>query len=41
LVLPQKIERINNLYRSKEIDIVEAPDWTGITSFIRLKMSYR
>jgi glycosyltransferase involved in cell wall biosynthesis len=28
----QKI--INTLYRQKEIDLVEAPDWTGITSFI-------
>jgi hypothetical protein len=36
LVLLAKIEKINNLYRSKEID--EAPDWTGITSLFRLKM---
>jgi len=28
----QKI--INTLYHDKEIDLVEAPDWTGITSFI-------
>lgn len=28
----QKI--INQLYEKKEIDLVEAPDWTGITSFI-------
>jgi glycosyltransferase involved in cell wall biosynthesis len=34
----KKIEKIiNNLYHSKEIDIVEAPDWTGITSFIKPK----
>lgn len=32
----KKIERmINRLYREKEIDLVEAPDWTGITSFIQ------
>ena len=28
----QKI--INSLYRDKEIDLVEVPDWTGISSFI-------
>jgi glycosyltransferase involved in cell wall biosynthesis len=28
----QKI--INTLYRDKEIDLVEVPDWTGISSFI-------
>ncbi|MDI6034155.1 glycosyltransferase family 4 protein [Flavobacterium sp. LB2P84] len=28
----QKI--IDGLYENKEIDVVEAPDWTGITSFI-------
>ena len=34
----KKIERIiNQLYASKEIDLVEAPDWTGITSFIQPK----
>jgi glycosyltransferase involved in cell wall biosynthesis len=34
----KKIEKIiNNLYRSKEIDLVEAPDWTGISSFIQSK----
>jgi glycosyltransferase involved in cell wall biosynthesis len=34
----KKIERlINTLYDRKEIDLVEAPDWTGITSFIRPK----
>jgi glycosyltransferase involved in cell wall biosynthesis len=34
----KKIEKIiNNLYRLKEIDVVEAPDWTGITSFIKPK----
>lgn len=31
----QKI--INQLYEKKEIDLVEAPDWTGITSFISPK----
>lgn len=32
----KKIENIINiLYEHKEIDIVEAPDWTGITSFIQ------
>ncbi|MBF4492863.1 glycosyltransferase family 4 protein [Flavobacterium sp. MR2016-29] len=31
----KKIERIiNQLYSNKDIDLVEAPDWTGITSFI-------
>lgn len=28
---------INTLYDKKEIDLVEAPDWTGITSFISPK----
>ncbi|PWA03888.1 glycosyltransferase family 4 protein [Flavobacterium psychrotolerans] len=32
----KKIERlVNTLVRDREIDIVEAPDWTGITSFIQ------
>jgi glycosyltransferase involved in cell wall biosynthesis len=32
----KKIERIiNELYSNKEIDLIEAPDWTGITSFIK------
>lgn len=32
----KKIERIiNELYSNKEIDVVEASDWTGITSFIK------
>ena len=32
----KKIEGlINQLYKEKEIDLVEAPDWTGITSFIQ------
>ena len=31
----QKI--INTLHQQKEIDLVEAPDWTGITSFIDVK----
>lgn len=30
-------EIINTLYNEKEIDLVEAPDWTGITSFISPK----
>ncbi|WP_240474651.1 glycosyltransferase family 4 protein [Flavobacterium sp. KMS] len=31
----KKLEKIiNNLYKNKEIDLVEAADWTGITSFI-------
>jgi glycosyltransferase involved in cell wall biosynthesis len=34
----KKLERlINQLYADKEIDLVEAPDWTGITSFIQPK----
>jgi glycosyltransferase involved in cell wall biosynthesis len=34
----KKLERIiNQLYANKEIDLVEAPDWTGITSFIQSK----
>ena len=34
----KKIERIiNQLYEEREIDLVEAPDWTGITSFIQPK----
>ena len=34
----KKLERlINTLYNNKEIDLVEAPDWTGITSFIKPK----
>lgn len=32
----KKIEKIiNQLYVNKSIDLVEAPDWTGITSFIQ------
>jgi glycosyltransferase involved in cell wall biosynthesis len=31
----KKLERIiNSLHKNNKIDIVEAPDWTGITSFI-------
>ncbi|MFV8342111.1 glycosyltransferase family 4 protein [Flavobacterium sp. XS2P39] len=30
-------EIIDSLYNEKEIDLVEAPDWTGITSFISPK----
>lgn len=34
----KKIEKkINFLYKSDQIDLVEAPDWTGITSFIKPK----
>jgi len=34
----KKLERIiNELYANQEIDLVEAPDWTGITSFIQPK----
>lgn len=34
----KKIERIiNRLYKAHKIDLVEAPDWTGITSFIQPK----
>jgi glycosyltransferase involved in cell wall biosynthesis len=34
----KKLERIiNQLYNDQQIDIVEAPDWTGITSFIQPK----
>lgn len=34
----KKIERIiNKLFDSNQIDLVEAPDWTGITSFISPK----
>jgi glycosyltransferase involved in cell wall biosynthesis len=31
----KKIQKIiNQLYKANEIDLIEAPDWTGITSFI-------
>jgi glycosyltransferase involved in cell wall biosynthesis len=34
----KKLQRIiNTLYQQKQIDLVEAPDWTGITSFIDAK----
>lgn len=34
----KKIEKIiNKLHSEKKIDLVEAPDWTGITSFIKPK----
>lgn len=34
----KKLENIiNQLYSDKEIDLVEAPDWTGISSFIKPK----
>jgi glycosyltransferase involved in cell wall biosynthesis len=36
LLTRKKIEKIiNQLYSNKEIDLVEAADWTGITSFIK------
>lgn len=32
----KKLEKIiNQLYENKEIDLVEAPDWTGISSYIQ------
>jgi len=35
----KKIEQIiKDLHSKKEIDLVEAPDWTGITSFIKPKL---
>ena len=38
LLTRKKLERIiNQLYDHQEIDLVEAPDWTGITSFIQPK----
>jgi glycosyltransferase involved in cell wall biosynthesis len=38
LLTRKKIQTIiNQLYSIKEIDLVEAPDWTGITSFIQPK----
>jgi glycosyltransferase involved in cell wall biosynthesis len=34
----KKIQRIiNQLYEAQKIDLIEAPDWTGITSFIKPK----
>jgi glycosyltransferase involved in cell wall biosynthesis len=34
----KKIQKIiNQLYDAREIDVIEAPDWTGITSFISPK----
>jgi len=39
LLTRKKIERIiNKLYSHNEIDLVEAPDWTGISSFIQPKL---
>ena len=36
LLTRKKIERIiNQLYSNEDIDLVEAPDWTGISSFIQ------
>ncbi|AWI25675.1 glycosyltransferase family 4 protein [Flavobacterium pallidum] len=38
LLTRKKIQKlINRLYNDKKIDVVEAPDWTGITSFIRTR----
>lgn len=38
LLTRKKIENIiNQLHSQKEIELVEAPDWTGITSFIKPK----
>ena len=38
ILTQKKIRRLlNNLVDNSEIDIVEAPDWTGITSFIQPK----
>ncbi len=39
LILTQKkVERLlNNLYKSGEIEIVEATDWTGFTAFVNTK----
>nr|WP_294925830.1 glycosyltransferase family 4 protein [uncultured Flavobacterium sp.] len=38
LLTRKKIERIiNELYSNKKIDLVEAADWTGISSFIKPK----
>jgi glycosyltransferase involved in cell wall biosynthesis len=37
LLTRKKIQRlINRLHRERAIDLVEAPDWTGITSFISI-----
>ncbi len=33
----KNVRIVNKLYSSKQIDVVEAPDWTGITSFIKPK----
>lgn len=39
LLTRKKIEIIiNKLYSNNEIDLVEAPDWTGISSFIQPKL---
>lgn len=38
ILTSKKVERlINSLYNKGEIDIVEAPDWTGFTAFMRPK----
>jgi len=38
LLTQKKVERlINSLYESGKIDIVEAPDWTGFTAFVKPK----
>ena len=38
LLTQQKVEKlINSLYKEEKLDIIEAPDWTGFTSFIKPK----
>ncbi|MCG2419890.1 glycosyltransferase family 4 protein [Aequorivita sp. F47161] len=38
LLTQQKVQRlINKLYVEKKLEIVEAPDWTGFTAFLRPK----
>lgn len=38
LLTQNKVARLlNSLYESGKIDIVEAPDWTGFTSFLNIK----
>lgn len=38
LLTQQKVQRlINKLYAEKKLEIVEAPDWTGFTAFLRPK----
>ncbi|MCZ4318533.1 glycosyltransferase family 4 protein [Aequorivita viscosa] len=38
LLTQRKVQRlINKLYAEKKLDIVEAPDWTGFTAFVKPK----